>query len=593
MDWDALVQSLWEIIDSQGTEAFQACLRAGVLDQPADGLLYALDTLHAAGAREVFRALLLETLKNSPSSNRVKHRLQMLLRFQIPHTQGHIILIEDRIELLDKISDLVRSNGFAEAIDKLHATIAMKEDSELLELLGRVYLLQRSHVSREFLTSEKTTTTPQDGEPDFSSLGSGEDLDLFIWRDTPFVQESTHDNECIEAAVGVQALISNSTPTEPKAIEWSLDPENWEQASFSSSEAKLSAPDNSVFHSLSANGASSPNHSVLNDGESSLEVTAQEASKSYFDFQLVKLQSEDKELLSIIRANPKSGADQLARTMKMRPPVLNHTLGTRLRYWIERDRLGGFSIKQELLSLLADSAFEGHNSNTGGNSMPPTPHASISQDEKQVWALMSGVPTLPDQAKRVLSHFIQNPGQKTYEAADALKLNHMVLLSLLDGCLEDYLEKDRSFAVRPRLHGGVEDAEANLVMSTPHLSDSNIGVSRILDESEVLKLRKQMAHRTNQINHDAAPDGEADITLADIAKAAALSRLPPLGKQILALLASAGKGYSRDLARKLEHDVDEVNKMLLHRLSEHVSVIHSVWRLNNGVIEALKLAAII
>ncbi|MNI64079.1 hypothetical protein D3C73_1194950 [compost metagenome] len=85
----------------------------------------------------------------------------------------------------------------------------------------------------------------------------------------------------------------------------------------------------------------------------------------------------------------------------------------------------------------------------------------------------------------------------------------------------------------------------------------------------------------------------AEVTVADLAKAAAISRLPPLGKQILALLASAGKGYTRDLARKLEHDVDEVNKMLLHTLSEHVSVIHSVWRLNNGVIEALKLSAII
>jgi hypothetical protein len=319
----------------------------------------------------------------------------------------------------------------------------------------------------------------------------------------------------------------------------------------------------------------------------------QEASRSYFDFQLLKLQPEDKELLRTIRANPKSDANTLARAMKTRPPDLNRTLGTRLRYWIERDRLGGFSIKRELLSLLSDSAFEDHNPVAGKKSIDPMPKMLSAQGEKEVWALLSDIPNLPDQAKQVLSYFIQNPGQKTYEGADALKLNHMALLSLLDGCLEKYLERDRVFAVRPRPQASLGEAGVPVTKPTLQLRDTD----EILSGSATINIRTQLTHGTKQIDPLAEPavhlTMDADVTVADLAKAAAISRLPPLGKQILALLASAGKGYSRDLARKLEHDVDEVNRILLHTLSEHVSVIHSVWRLNNGVIEALKLAAII
>ena len=117
MDWEALIQSLWEIIHSQGCDAFEAHLRSGVLDQPIDGLVQALDALHKADARNVFQALLLESLKNSPFSDRIKHRLQMSLRFETPHADGHLTLIEERTVFLEKISDLVTSDRFAEAID--------------------------------------------------------------------------------------------------------------------------------------------------------------------------------------------------------------------------------------------------------------------------------------------------------------------------------------------------------------------------------------------------------------------------------------------------------------------------------------------
>ena len=595
MDWKALVQSLWDIIHSQGCDAFEAHLRSGVLDQPIDGLVQALDALHKADARNVFQALLLESLKNSPFSDRIKHRLQMSLRFETPHADGHLTLIEERTVFLEKISDLVTSDRFAEAIDNIHAAIAMKQDSDLLELLGRVYVLQCSHETHISGVVEKQVTTHNDSPQESDNFGSEGDFDLFVWQDSPVFQKSTHDNECIEAAVEIQALISSSTPVEPKAIEWCIDLDDGEQrlSSSFSSEAQTSASEKLAIGDLSTNDVSPSIDLDLNEGQSSLEVMTQEASRSYFDFQLLKLQPEDKELLSIIRANPKSDASTLARAMKTRPPDLNRTLGTRLRYWIERDRLGGFSIKRELLSQLPDSAFESHHPAMGKKSIDPMPKILSSQGEKEVWALLSDIPTLPDQAKQVLRYFIQNPGQKTYEGADALKLNHMALLSLLDGCLEKYLERDRVFAVRPRPQASLEEAGVPLTKPKLQLPDTD----EILSGSATIKIRTQLTHGTKQIDPFAEPavhlKMDADVTVADLAKAAAISRLPPLGKQILALLASAGKGYSRDLARKLEHDVDEVNKMLLHTLSEHVSVIHSVWRLNNGVIEALKLAAII
>ena len=606
MDWEALVQSLWEIIHSQGFDAFEAHLRCGVLDQPIDGLVQALDALQKADAREAFQALLLESLKNSPFSDRIKHRLQMSLRFEIPHTEAHLTLIEEQTFFLEKINDLVTFNHFSEAIGNIHAAIAMKQDSDLLELLGRVYLLKCSHETHISEVAEKQVTTHNDIPQEIDSFGSEGDFDLFVWQDSPVLQKSTHDNDCIEAAVEVQALISGSMPVQPKAMEWRIDLDDGEQRPFSSysSEEAMSAPEKLSLYGMSTSEVIAPSNLDLNEGQSSLEDMTQEASRRYFDFQIVKLQPEDKELLGIIRANPKIEADKLARAMNMRPPILNHTLGTRLRYWIERDRLGGFSIKRELLSLLSASTFERHDPAAEKKSINPMPKMLSPQDEKEVLALPSDIPTLSDQANQVLRYFTQNPGKKTYEGAKALKLNHMTLLSLLDGCLEEYLERDRGFAVRPHVQARLEEAGAPLTKSTLQLPDTD--ARQLLSESAMIKIRKRLTHRTNQIDpltepsehvtmdvEDVEDVEDVDVTVTDLAKAAVISRLSPLGKQILALLASEGKGYSRDLARKLEHDVDEVNKMLLNTLSEHVSVIHSVWRLNNGVIEALKLAAII
>ncbi|MDR6926476.1 hypothetical protein [Pseudomonas sp. BE134] len=598
MDWEALVQSLWEIIHSQGFDAFEAHLRCGVLDQPIDGLVQALDALHKADASDVFQALLLESLKNSPFCDRIKHRLQMSLRFQIPHADGHLTLIEERTFFLENISVLVTSNRFAEAIANIHAAIERKQDSDLLELLGRVYLLQCSHDTHISGAAEKQVTTHYDIPQEFNSFGSEGDFDLFVWQDSPVLQKSTHDNECIEAAVEVQALISGSIPAQPKAMEWCIDLDDGEPppSSSFSSEAAMSATEKLSHDDLSTSDVIALNNLDLKEGQSSLEDMTQEASRRYFDFQILKLQPEDKELLGIIRANPKIEADKLARAMEMRPPILNHTLGTRLRYWIERDRLGGFSIKRELLSLLSDSTFERHEHAAEKKSIDPMPKTLSTQDEKEVRALPSDVPTLSDQANQVIRYFTQNPGKKTYEGADALKLNHMTLLSLLDGCLEEYLERDRGFAVRPRLQASLEEARAPLTKSALQLPDSE----EIPSGSAMTKIQTPLTQRTIQVAPLTEPAvlvtmdvEDADVTVTDLAKAAAISRLSPLGKQILALLASEGKGYSRDLARKLEHDVDEVNKMLLRTLSEHVSVIHSVWRLNKGMIKALKLAAII
>jgi hypothetical protein len=519
----------------------------------------------------------------------------MSLRFATPQAHGHLILIEERTDFLKEISDLVALNRFAEAIDGIRAVIAIKQDADLLELLGRVYFLQYSHEAHISGAAEGQLATLDAGSQEID--GSEGDFDLFVWQESPVLQKTTHHNECIEAAVEIQTLISSSTPVEPKAINWCIDVDDGPPPpfSFSSSVAETTAVEKLALDDNSAGDVGSKNNLQLNEEQPSLECIAEEASRNYFDFQLVKLQPEDKELLGIIRANPKIGVDELARAVKVRPPLLNHTLGIRLRYWIERDRLGGFSIKRGLLNLLSPSVFETHNSAVQKKSMGLMPKMLSSRSGGEILTPLSDMHALSDQAKQVLRYFIENPGQKTYKGASALEVNHMALLSLLDGCLEEYLERDSVFSVRPRPQACLE--ETDVALSKPILQFRDADARQILSESAMIRNRTDLTNKANLIDSLEEPPVhvpvDAEITVADLAKAAAISRLPLLGKQILAQLASAGKGYSRDLARKLEHDVDEVNKMLLHTLNEHVSVVHSVWRLNSGVIDALKLAAII
>lgn len=593
MDWEALVQILWDVTRHHGRKPLEAHVRSAMADQPCDALVLALELLQADGKKDAFEALLRESLTNCVPSGHSKHRLQLSLAFKIP-LSNTLTPMKNRSDFLDEVHELVVAKRFTEAVSKIIGALEANQDNSMLELLGRITILQQTYeASLPSIAEPSNVDKNKHASVDTSELETS--FNLFVWHDSDTHSSYVHDDGCIASATAQQDLISRTVPAEPTAIEWdinledSTEPTPWRSSTTPPSELAISNP---ILHTGNADAmeAESNIEKAIN-----LEEVAREARKSYLDQQVIRLQPADKKLLGIILANPKISLDQLCRLTTTRASVVNQILGTRLVYWIERDRLGGFSIKQDLVKLIAEELCdikalfqERYISVTPINPAAHQPNEAGKDDT-------NGSTDLSAQAQAVLDFFSRQPGTKTYKAAEALGLDHVALLSLLSGKLDDYLEKDRNFLVFPRAKPITPQLQGKVIERSQPISETN--AVQMLSEGEATKIRQRIEHTASQVRHLASMpnhgDADTDYTLKDLEKAAALSRLPLLGKNILALLASTGKSYSRDIARDLGHDVDDVNKMLLNKLNEHVYVTHSVWRLSDGVIEALKFAAII
>jgi len=592
MDWEALVQSLCEIIDQNGFAVFEKRLRAAMPDQPVDALIYTLECLQTFDNKTAIQPLLLEFIRNSRHSDQIKHRLQMALRFELsePNQSAYV---GDHSKFLEEIYALTMKGRFTDAVDKIQTNIALPQNSCLLELLGRVVLLKNAHEAHVAPYDAAEAAKPNIYTEIKSVKWEGES-DLLTWVDSENIQIFTHDDECRLAAKELQENISNSTAVDPTSIEWEINIEDWmEPVPITLEEVAPKLEPTNRLQSASVPTVSISNE--IQEKQLSPDEIDQATQSSQLEFELIKLQAEDKQLLKIILANPKIYSDQLARVVHIRPPVLNHILGIRLKYWIERDRLGGFSIKSELLNLLPDLAFETSNSSESKPKPPTKLLEYVHRNQETVDTSIFDTSMLSEQARQILEFFIQNPGTKSYRAAEILKISHMTLLSLLSGCLDDFLEKDRSFSITPRPSTTEPPSKEEDNIKNPLAHPQTItNTVQVLHEDNLVQIRNRLALTAYEIRKLAGTDLDQATSFAptDLGKAADLYRLPTLGKRILALLASCGKGYSRELARELGQDVDDINKMLLNKLGDYVSVTHSVWRLNDGVIEALKVAKI-
>lgn len=592
MDWEALVQSLWDLTRQNGRTALETHVRSAMDDQPCEALVLALELLQTDGRKDAFAALLLESLTNGVSVDHRKYRLQLSLAFEIPQSNTLTPLI-DMSDFVDEIHNLVMENLFTEAVSKIHGALKAKQDNIMLELLGRVTILQQSHeASLPYIV--EPSDMGNDKNPPVDRSDSESSFDLFVWQESDISGRDAHDDSCIASASAQQDMISKSTPVDPMAIEWDIDLEAWAEPTrvTSTTPASELTISNITIHVDNTDAIDVENKIEM---VSNPEKLAQQARKSYLDQKVMELQAEDKKLLGIIFDNPKISLDQLSRLATIRAPAANQVLGTRLLYWIERDRLGGFSIKKDLVNLIAEGSLETQKmfrkKIVSGTQINPTAYQSNKTEQTD----SNESTSLSVQAKAVLDFFSQQPGTKTYKAAEALGMDHVALLSLLSGRLADYLEKDKGFSVflrprhiKPRSHDKV-------IERSPQVNETCI--VEIFSENELTKIPQRIEHPASQVGYlSHTPDDtdtDTDYTLKDLEKAAALSRLPLLGKDILALLATRGKSYSRDIARELGHDVDDINKMLLNKLNDHVYVTHSVWRLSDGVVDALKYAAII
>lgn len=574
MDWDALVQRLWRVIESRGFEAFSARLRSALPDRSFEALTQAVRCLLASGHSDVAQSLLGEFLSHHAYSNGIKRRLQMLLLFETRYTlEGHGTP-SDIESVMAEVRHLLDSNSFDKATRLILDALEMCDDPDLLELLGRVHALQyvsgkdTENVSLDTAVSIAAAPQVQDG----LAADEVDDLD-FVWQETSLSAQQAHDSECVKAAETVQAIISASTPRDPDAIEWLVELDD-------DSDTPILDPRDSNPVIASEKAAPAAGLSSFT-GEWQADDHAQSASspRVITAKRRSKFYQQEQQALAFIQAHPACSVADLAAALELPMELANHLAATLQTDWLEKDRLGRLTIKQK--PQLPSEEPESVRDDRDGAGVIPSQHeegAPVSPDRASGPAadIAARCAALPERSRELLRYVLENPGQKTHAVAEALGFSLAVVHSLLNGGLGEYLECT-NFVIHPRPE--VAAALEGSQLEPPH-------------PAATPQVHRAMTSTAASTPGRELPD-DLDVSSADIAKAAKLSRLSPSSKRLLGLLYSERQALSKDLAQKLGLEIEQVNQALLGALSEHVTVKHSFWRLDERAVPALRLAGII
>lgn len=431
MDWEALVQRLWSVVGSHGYEAFENKLRVLLPDIELDALINGLRILYQARESNVASALLCAFLKSHSSSLDIKRRLRLFVLFNSSAGLGGNNLDE---AVYVELQALVGAGSIELAISLLIRAIGEGGEAVFFELLGHLCLLQQQKIDGDNsigLDVGCLGSAPKEGgltAQDDSAVDSGDSL--FVWGGQED-SELTHDEECVQSAARLQSAITLNTPRKIEGIEWSVD------------------TDRGTSVLQSEEGAVSLASAIENIcGETSANDVL-EARRIYFGRRYSALQAQEKEMLGFIHLYPASSLEAIVSKFQLTAPVVSYMLSTKLRFWLECNELGCLSIKQGLLEFLPENAFGKGGVVLFSDAIDKNDDLSF-EDGVSSEVLVAKIDLLPESAKKVLEYFLENPGQKTHVAAKALGMSHLIMLSFLNGCLDDYLERDRAFVVVPR-----------------------------------------------------------------------------------------------------------------------------------------------
>jgi hypothetical protein len=145
MHWESLLDELWSYASSDPVE-LETKIRSSLKGHSSEGLLQAISLLVAQEQHATARTLLSEFLKNHQAADDIQHRLELTLQFKKHRTpQMPSIKSKQRSKelLLKDINDLVASGKLQAAESLLLEAIDTFEEPDYLNLLSRVYMLQR------------------------------------------------------------------------------------------------------------------------------------------------------------------------------------------------------------------------------------------------------------------------------------------------------------------------------------------------------------------------------------------------------------------------------------------------------------------
>lgn len=148
MDWESLLDELWSYAASDPNE-LETKIRSCLKGHSSEGLLQAISLLIAQGQHATARTLLSEFLKNHHAVDEIQRRFELILHFK-KHRAPQTLSIKSKQRgkeiLLREVNELVASGKLQAAESLLLEAIETIEEPDYLNVLSRVYMLQRRPV---------------------------------------------------------------------------------------------------------------------------------------------------------------------------------------------------------------------------------------------------------------------------------------------------------------------------------------------------------------------------------------------------------------------------------------------------------------
>jgi len=319
MDWESLLDELWSYAASDPNE-LETKIRSCLKGHSSEGLLQAISLLLTQGQHATARTLLTEFLKSHQSADDIQRRLELILHFK-KHRAPQMLSIKSKHrskELLIKdVNELVASSKLQAAESLLLEAIETVEEPDFLNMLSRVYMLQRRPIDgakamQRALLLKRQQQAFVEIEPEESTDDLPTDSDLAFLNDsaehlTTLESPSTPTNNALTATVDDSLTFIQSTASQYPSLKtdgwWEGQSESTpSEASTFHDEPKASdAPDNAT----AAINDSSDEHSAGDEN-------AQPSAKTILKLAHPRKEAEAEEGLAKVKIFNKSGRTLIA-----------------------------------------------------------------------------------------------------------------------------------------------------------------------------------------------------------------------------------------------------------------------------------------
>ncbi len=319
MDWESLLDELWSYAASDPNE-LETKIRSCLKGHSSEGLLQAISLLLTQGQHATARTLLTEFLKSHQSADDIQRRLELILHFK-KHRAPQMLSIKSKQrskELLIKdVNDLVASGKLQAAESLLLEAVETVEEPDFLNLLSRVYMLQRRPIDgakamQRALLLKRQQQAFVEIEPEESTDDLPTDSDLAFLNDsaehlTTLESPSTPTKNALTATVDDSlTFIQNTASQYP-----SLKTDGWWEGQSESTPSEASTfldepePDDATATVPAATDDSSDEHSAGDEN-------AQPSAKNILKLAHPRKEAEGNEGLAKVKVFNKSGRTLIA-----------------------------------------------------------------------------------------------------------------------------------------------------------------------------------------------------------------------------------------------------------------------------------------